>query len=120
MSKAHIAFKLQDAVNDSSLWLIFAVIGGSGASVLALGMLLRSNQALTRRAVIGTLLHSSAWGASVFLMTVDHTNLGLPFTLGLAIFSGMGLASFIDVILLLVKQRLGISVTINPPPKDPP
>ena len=105
-------------LDDSSLWLVFAAIGGSGASLLALGLLLRSNEKLTRRAVIGTLLHSSAWGAAVFLMTVDHTSLGVPFTLGISIFSGMGMASFIDVILLLVRQRLGVNVTINPPAKD--
>ena len=44
--------------------------------------------------------------------------LGVPFTLGISIFSGMGMASFIDVILLLVRQRLGVNVTINPPSKE--
>lgn len=104
---------LQDAVNETSLWLIFAVMGGSGASMLALGMLLRSNQALTKRMVVGTLLHSAAWGSAVYLMTYSRFSADLPFLLGLAIFSGIGAASFIDLMLLLVKQRLGINVTFN-------
>lgn len=107
--------RLQTAMDETSLWLVFALIGGTGASLLALGMLLRSDQKLTRRAIAGTALHSLLWGVCVFLLTVNKTDLDLPFTLGLSIFSGMGAASFIDVILLVVRQRLGISVTINPP-----
>lgn len=106
---------LQAAVDETSLWLVFAMLGGSGASMLALGMLLRSNQALTKRVVIGTLLHSAAWGAAVFLLSYGQFSGDLPFVVGLSIFSGMGAASFVDLVLLLVKQRLGISVTINPP-----
>jgi hypothetical protein len=110
---------LSAAVDETSLWLLFALMAGSGASVLALGLLLRSNQALTRRTVIGTILHSVAWGSAVFLMTYEQTSLGLPFVLGLSIFSGMGAASFIDLVLLLVRQRLGINVTFNPPSPTP-
>lgn len=109
---------LQDLVNETSLWLVFALIGGAGASMLALGMLLRSNQTLTRRVVLGTLLHSLAWGAAVFMMGFSRFGADVPLLLGLSIFSGMGAASFIDLVLLLLKQRLGISVTINPPSKD--
>jgi len=111
---------LQAAVDETSLWLLFALIGGSGASMLALGLLLRSNQTLTRRVVVGTLLHSVAWGAAVFLMSYGTVSADLPFMLGLSIFSGMGAASAIDLVLLLVKQRLGISVTINPPAANRP
>lgn len=110
---------LQEAIDQSSLWLLFALIGGAGASVLALGMLLRSNQLITARAVIGTTLHSVVWGAAVFLLVYEHNNLGLPFVLGVSVLSGMGAASFIDLMLLIVKQRLGISVTINPAPAAP-
>lgn len=110
---------LQHAVDSSSLWLVFALLGGSGASVLALGKLLRSNEKLTARVVVGTVLHSTAWGAAVFMLMVDNTSLGLAFTVGLSVFSGMGVASFIDLVLLLIKQRMGISVTFNPPPKEP-
>lgn len=110
--------KLQAAIDQSSLWLLFAVIGGSGASMLALGVLLRSNDQLTTRVIVGTLLHSGAWGAAVFLMGFSTLSNDIAFLLGLSVFSGMGVASFIDVILLLVKQRLGIQVTINPPSKD--
>lgn len=106
---------LQRVVDETSLWLVFALIGGSGASMLALGILLRSNQALTPRVVAGTLLHSAAWGAAVFLLSYGKASDDLPFLLGLSIFSGMGVASFIDLMLLLVKQRLGISVTFSPP-----
>lgn len=109
---------LQHALDETSLWLLFAVIGGSGASVLALGLLLRSGEQLSSRVVLGTMLHSAAWGVAVFLMLLEKLDLGLPLVLGLAIFSGMGTASFIDLVLLLLKRRLGISVTINPPPKE--
>lgn len=109
---------LQHVVSDTSLWLVFALAGGAGASVLALGMLLRSGDKLTSRAILGTVLHSLACGIAVFLMLVEKLDLGLPMVLGLAIFSGLGTASFIDLVLLLVKQRLGINVTINPPPKE--
>ena len=105
---------LQQAVDQSSLWLVFALVGGSGASMLALGMLLRSNQKLTRRAIAGTVLHSLAWGAAVFLMLTDYS-MSLFFALGMSIFSGMGVATFIDLMLLLLKQRLGVSVSFNPP-----
>lgn len=115
----HFLARLQHAIDDSSLWLLFAVIGGSGASMLALGVLLRSNEQLTTRVIVGTLLHSSAWGSAVFLMGWSTLSNDIAFLLGLSIFSGMGVASFIDVILLLVKQRLGIQVTINPPHKEP-
>lgn len=111
--------RLQQIVDDSSLWLLFAVIGGSGASMLALGMLLRSKKALTTRVVAGTVLHSAAWGTAVFLMSYSTLKGDLAFLLGLSIFSGMGAASFIDVILLLIKQRLGIQIVLNPPPKEP-
>jgi hypothetical protein len=107
--------KLQIAVDETSLWLLFAMIGGAGASVLALGMLLRSNETLTKRVVMGTLLHSAAWGAAMFLIGYSRYTNDLPFLVGLSIFSGMGVASSLDLVLLLVKQRLGISVTINPP-----
>lgn len=110
---------LQIAADETSLWLLFALIGGAGASMLALGMLLRSNERLTQRIVLGTLLHSLAWGAAVFMMGYSRYAADLPFLLGLSIFSGMGVASFLDLVLLLVKQRLGISVTINPPHKEP-
>lgn len=109
---------LQIAVDETSLWLLFALIGGAGASMLALGLLLRSNETLTRRVVLGTLLHSLAWGAAVFMLGYSRYVDDLPFLLGLSIFSGMGVASFLDLVLLLVKQRLGISVSINPPAKE--
>ena len=118
MSKS-MAEQLQTGVNETSLWLLFALIGGAGASVLALGMLLRSNETLTRRVIAGTVLHSTAWGAAMFLIAYSRYTNDLPFLVGLSIFSGMGVASSLDLVLLLVKQRLGISVTINPPSKDP-
>ena len=111
--------KIQVAIDDSSLWLLFALIGGSGASLLALGLLLRSNEKLTTRVIVGTALHSSAWGAAVFMLSYSTLSQDLAFLVGLSIFSGMGVASFVDVVLLLIKQRLGIQITLNPPPKGP-
>jgi hypothetical protein len=118
MFDARAAAALNNVINETSLWLVFALMGGSGASVLALGMLLRSREELTKRVVIGTVLHSLAWGVAVYGMAYDTFKGQLPFLLGLSITSGMGAASFLDLMLLLVKQRLGINVTINPPAKD--
>ena len=112
--------RLQHAVDETSLWLVFALLGGTGASLLALGSLLRSKQAITMRLVLGTLLHSLFWGVVVFLLLVDQARMSLPFMLGVSISSGMGLASLIDVVGLAVKNRLGITVTLNPPPPGLP
>lgn len=115
----HAMSKFHTAIDEASLWLMFAVAGG-GASMLALGLMLRSKQELTPRVLVGTVLHTTAWGVAVFLMTVDNAGLGLPMVLGLSIFSGMGLASFIDVILLLMRQRMGLPMPgLLPPPQQP-
>lgn len=116
--------KLQHALDETSLWLVFALVGGAGASVLALGLLLRSGRTITTRLIAGTVLHSLVWGAIVFLLLVDQAGMSLPFMLGVSMSSGMGLASLIDLMLQMVRNRLGITVTLNPPPraggKEPP
>jgi asparagine N-glycosylation enzyme membrane subunit Stt3 len=109
--------RLQHAVDETSLWLVFALLGGTGASLLALGLLLRSKQAITARLVAGTVLHSLLWGIVVFLLLVDQARMSVPFMLGVSISSGMGVASLIDLVALTLKNRLGITVTLNPPPK---
>ena len=109
--------RLQHAVDETSLWLVFALLGGTGASLLALGILLRSKQEITTRLIVGTVLHSLLWGVVTFLLLVDQAGMSLPFMLGVSISSGMGLASLFDVVALMVKNRLGITVTLNPPPK---
>lgn len=117
---ASVPFRsLQGAIDETSLWLVFALLGGSGASMLALGLLLRSGQSLTMRAVVGTLIHSLAWGAAVFMVTYGKFSSDIAFVVGLSIFSGMGAASSIDLVLLLLKQRLGVSVTLSPPSAAP-
>jgi hypothetical protein len=109
--------KLQQALDDTSLWLLFALAGAGGASMLALGMLLRSSQALTPRMVLGTLLHSAAWAVGVFALTYSRFPEDLPFLVGLSIMSGMGVASFVDLAFLVLRQRLGMPM---PPPGAPP
>lgn len=109
--------KLQHALDETSLWLVFALLGGAGASVLALGLLLRSGRSITTRLIAGTVLHSLIWGVIVFLLLVDQAGMSLPFMLGVSMSSGMGLASLIDLMLQAVRNRLGITVTLNPPPK---
>ena len=116
-NKPSIVNILEDIANGSSLWLLFALVGGSGASLMALGMLLRSNQALSYRVVMGTFLHSLMWGAAVFMVTYGYAELSLQFVLGLSILSGLGAASLVDIVLLVIRQRLGISININPPPR---
>lgn len=109
--------KLQQALDDTSLWLLFALAGAGGASMLALGMLLRSSQALTPRMVLGTLLHSAAWAVGVFALTYSRFPEDLPFLVGLSIMSGMGVASFVDLAFLVLRQRLGMPTL---PPGAPP
>ena len=116
--KSGLATRLEDIANGSSLWLIFALVGGTGASLMALGLLLRSNQALSYRVVLGTLLHSLMWGAAVFMLTFGYADLPLQFVLGISILSGLGAASLVDLVLLIVRQRLGISINISPPPRS--
>lgn len=111
--------KLQQAIDDTSLWLLFALAGGAGASMLALGLLLRSNQALTPRMVLGTLLHSATWAVGVFALSYSRFPEDLPFLVGLSIMSGMGVASFVDLAFLVLRQRLGMAPMPNtaaPPP----
>lgn len=94
-------------LDEASLWLLLALLGGSGASALALGLLLRGDKRLTRRMVIGTVLHSQAWGTAVFLLLADQTSMSIPVMLGVAVFSGMGVASFLDVVVLVLRRQLG-------------
>lgn len=96
------------ALDEATLWLLLALLGGSGASVLAVGLLLRSDKPLTRRMVIGTVLHSQAWGTAVFLLLADQTSMSIPVMLGVAVFSGMGVASFLDVVVLVLRRQLGL------------
>lgn len=103
--------------DDVAWWALLALVGGSGASLLGLSMLLRSGHELTRRAVMGALLHSAVWGVVVFLVSYSTLKQDLPMLLGLSIMSGLGSASLLDLVLMGVKQRFGISVTINPPGK---
>lgn len=103
---------------DVAWWALLALIGGAGASLLGLSMLLRSGQELTRRAVLGAVLHSLMWGVVIFLMSYSTLKSDLPMLLGLSIMSGLGTASMADMLLLLVKNRFGINVTINPKRKD--
>lgn len=101
--------------DDVAWWALLALVGGAGASMLGLSMLLRSGHELTHRAVVGALLHSAVWGVVVFLLTYSTLKADLPMLLGLSMMSGLGSASLVDLVLMGVKQRFGISVTINPP-----
>lgn len=101
--------------DDVAWWVIFLVFSGVGASALGLSVTLRGGGELTMRAVLGALIHSLMWGIVVFLVGFSTLKNDLPMLLGLSIMSGIGGASFTDLVLLLVKNKLGISVTINPP-----
>lgn len=101
--------------DDVAWWAVLALLGGAGASLLGLSMLLRSGHELTRRAVFGALLHSAMWGVVIFLTSYSTLKSDLPMLLGLSIMSGLGSASLVDLVLMGVKQKFGIQVTINPP-----
>ncbi|MGE0350951.1 hypothetical protein [Hydrogenophaga sp.] len=104
--------------DDVAWWAVLALVGGAGASLLGLSMLLRSRHELTRRAVIGAVLHSMMWGVVIFLMSYSTLKDDLPMLLGLSIMSGLGTASAADMLLMLLKSKFGINVTINPKRKD--
>lgn len=106
---------LQSAGDDIAWWVIFLVFSGIGASALGLSVHLRGGGVLTWRGLLGALLHSLMWGIVVFLMGYSTLRDDLPMLLGLSILSGMGGASFADLVLMMVRNKLGISVTINPP-----
>jgi hypothetical protein len=108
----------QGAGDDIAWWVLFMAFSGVGASLMGLSVLLRSGTQLTTRAVTGALLHSLVWGIVIFLVAYSSMKNELPMLLGLSILSGLGTASVADLLLMVVKHRLGISVTINPPKKD--
>lgn len=111
---------MQAASDDVAWWVLFLLFAGAGASMLGLSMHLRNGGTMSPRAVIGALLHSMVWGVVVFLMGYSTLAHDLPMLLGLSILSGMGSASFADVVLMLVKNKLGINVTFNPASKTGP
>lgn len=106
---------MRAGADDVAWWVLYLMFCGVGASALGLSMLLRGGGSLTMRAVAGALLHSMVWGVVVFLMGFSTLKNDLPMLLGLSILSGMGGASFADLVLMLVKNRMGISVSFNPP-----
>lgn len=113
-TKRAVAVKnLAAHVDEAMLWLLFALVGGVGASVLAMGLLLRSDKRLTARMVVGTVLHSLAWGVATFLLMVDQSAMSVPVMLAVSIFSGMGVASFVDVLVMILRRQLGF---VPPPP----
>lgn len=103
------------AADDISLWALFMLLAGAGASALGLSVLLRSGGALTVRAVVAAVLHSAIWGVVIFLVGYDALQDKLPMLLGFSISSGLGTASMVDLLLMVIKNKLGITVTINPP-----
>lgn len=109
---------LKAAGDDVAAWVIFLVFAGVGASALGLGVYLRSGGALTVRAVAGVFLHSLMWGIVVFLIGYSTLKYDIPLLLGLSILSGIGTASVLDVVLMLIKMKFGINVTFTPPPKN--
>lgn len=104
------------AGDDVAAWVLFLVFAASGASAMGLGVYLRSGGALTTRAVLGVLLHSLVWGIVVFLMGYSTLKTDIPMLLGLSILSGIGTASVLDVVLMLIKTGFGIKVTFNNTP----
>lgn len=103
--------------DDVAGWVIFLLFAGVGASVLGLGVYLRSGGALTARAVSGVLLHSLMWGVVVFLMGYSTLRNDIPMLLSFSMLSGVGTASILDVVLMVIKMRFGINITFTPPPK---
>ncbi|MFN4360523.1 MAG: hypothetical protein ACK4F4_07345 [Hylemonella sp.] len=108
---------LSAGADDVAWWVVFLIFSGVGASALGLSIYLRGGGTLTTRAIVGTVLHSLVWGVVVFLMGYSTLKHDVPMLLGLSILSGMGGASFFDLMLMLVKNKFGISVSINPPHK---
>lgn len=109
---------MKAAGDDVAAWVIFLIFAGGGASALGLGVYLRGGGVLTARAVMGVFLHSLMWGIVVFLMGYSTLKYDIPMLLGLSILSGIGTASVLDVVLMLVKLKFGINVTFTPPPKN--
>lgn len=105
--------------DDAAGWILFLIFAGVGASALGLGVYLRSGGALTVRAVVGVLIHSLMWGIVVFLMGYSTLRGDIPMLLGLSMLSGIGTASVLDVVLMLIKMRFGINVTFTPPNTPP-
>lgn len=110
---------LRAGADDIAWWVLFLLFSGVGASAFGLSIHLRGGGVLTTRVVMGALLHSLMWGIVVFLVGYSTMKNDIPMLLGLSIMSGMGGASFADLLLLVVKNKFGISVTFNPRAKEP-
>jgi len=108
---------LTAAGDDIAGWVIFLIFAGTGASALGLSMYLRGGGALTMRKLFGVMLHSLMWGVMVFLVGFSTLKHDMQMLLGFSILSGIGTASLLDVVLMFIKMKFGISVTINPPPR---
>lgn len=109
---------LSAGADDIAWWVLFLVFSGVGASALGLSMHLRGGGSVTTRVVMGALLHSLMWGVVVFLIGYSTLKNDIPMLLGLSIMSGMGGASFADLLLMVVKNKFGISITFNSRAKE--
>jgi hypothetical protein len=93
-------------------WLV-SMLAFFGASFAGLATQLRIGKVLTWRAVAAAMLNSGFIGAIIALVGYQNFADNLPYLLGMSLLAGIGGASVLDFFLLLIKQRMGITIQIE-------
>lgn len=101
---------IRDLGNDP--W-VTGLLAFFGASFAGLATQLRSGVPLTSRAVFAAMLNSGFIGTIIALLGFRTFADNLPYLIGLSLLAGIGGASVLDFFLLLIKQRMGITIQID-------
>lgn len=93
-------------------WLI-GLLAFFGASFAGLATQLRTGKELTWRAITAAMLNSGFIGSIIALIGYKDFADNLPYLLGISLLAGIGGASVLDFFLLIIKQRMGITIQIE-------
>lgn len=83
------------------------------SSLAGLAELLRSDRAITARAVAAATLHAGLWGIAIVGITYHRWTDSIWTLIGFCILSGIGGATVTDFVVSAIKRGLGINVRID-------
>lgn len=90
-------------------WVI-GLLAFFGSSFAGLATQLRSGSKLTVRAVMAAMLNSGFIGTIIALMGFKLFSDNLPYLIGLSLLAGIGGATMLDFLLMVVKRKFGIVI----------
>ena len=93
-------------------WVI-GMLAFLGASFAGLSQQLRAGKELTWRAIAAAMLNSGFIGAILALIGYKTFADNLPYLIGISLLAGIGGASMLDFLLLMLKQRLGMLISVE-------